>query len=308
MYYFIINPNSRCGRGRNIWRKLEGILKTDGVDYEAFLTEKPGDASDFAKRLTKGHHEPRLIIAVGGDGTVNEILNGLSFCGPVTLGYIPAGSGNDLAKSLRLPKNPVKCLKKILHPRYYRFLDYGVLSYGKDEVFCRRFMVSAGIGMDGAVCHNILHSKERGLLSRLPLGRMSYLLLGAKQLVLSKPAGGYLLVNGVQKVEFTHAYFISAHIHPYEGGGFKFAPEADCEDGKLSICVMNGRKRRKLVSVLLNAYFGKASLNKGIRFFTCEEAVIHVDRPLAVHVDGESCFYQSDVQLRCIGSKLRMIV
>lgn len=308
MYYFIINPNSRWGRGRNIWRKLEGMLKSDGVDYEAYLTEKPGDAVNFAKKLTEGCREPRVIVAVGGDGTVNEILNGISFCGPVTLGYIPAGSGNDLAKSLRLPKNPAKCLKRILHPRYYRFLDYGVLSYGEEEIAYRRFMVSAGMGMDGAVCHNILYSREKGLLRRLPAGRMAYLLMGMKQLVLARPAGGYLLIDGVQKVEFTHTYFISAHIHPYEGGGFKFAPEADCEDGKLSICVMNNRKKHKLICVLVNAFLGKASLNKGTRFFTCEEAIIHMDRPFAVHVDGESCFCQNDIQLRCIRRKLRMIV
>lgn len=308
MYYFIVNPNSRCGRGRNIWKKLETTLKTCGAEYQAFLTEKPGDARVFARELTEGCRESSIIIAVGGDGTVNEILDGLSFCGSVTLGYIPAGSGNDLARSLKLPKSPVRCLKKILHPKYYKLMDYGVLSYGDSEISHRRFMVSAGIGMDAAVCHNILYSKSKGLLHKLRIGKMIYLLIGVKQLILAKPSKGYILLNGVQKVEFNHAYFISAHIHPYEGGGFKFAPDASFEDGQLSICVMNNRKKRKLVPVLLDSLMGRKSFNKGTRFYTCEEAVIHMDRPMAVHVDGESCFCQNDVQIRCIGKKLRMIV
>lgn len=279
-----------------------------GVEYQAFLTEKPGDARVFARKLTEGCRESTIIIAVGGDGTVNEILDGLFFCGSVTLGYIPAGSGNDLARSLKLPKSPVRCLKKILHPKYYKLMDYGVLSYGEDEISHRRFMVSAGIGMDAAVCHNLLYLKSKGLFHKLHIGKIAYLLVGIKQLALAKPSKGHILLNGVQKIEFNHAYFISVHIHPYEGGGFKFAPDASFEDGKLSICVMNNRKKRKLLPVLVSSLLGRKSLNKGTRFYTCEEVTIHMDRPMAVHVDGESCFSQNDVQLRCIGKKLRMIV
>ncbi|WP_333651038.1 diacylglycerol/lipid kinase family protein [Lacrimispora sp.] len=308
MYYFIVNPNSRRGRGESIWKKLEETLRTYGVDYQVFLTEKPGDAKGFAKTLTEGCRDSTIIVAVGGDGTVNEVLDGLCFCGSITLGYVPAGSGNDLARSLKLPKNPVKCLKKILHPEHYKIMDYGVLTYGEDEVFHRRFAVSAGIGMDGAVCHSLLNFKAKSRFLKLPAGKFTYLFAGVIQLIKARPSKGYILLNGVRKVEFNHAYFISAHIHPYEGGGFKFAPDADYEDGLLSICIMNTRKKGNLVQVLLSALLGRKSLNKGARFYTCREAVIHMEQPMAVHVDGESCFCQSDVQLRCIGKRLHMIV
>lgn len=308
MYYFIVNPNSRCGRGKIIWKKLEEMVRASGVEYQAFLTEKPGDARIFASELTSGCKESNVIIAVGGDGTVNEILDGLSFCGSVTLGYIPAGSGNDLARSLKLPRNPVRCLKKVLQPKYYKLMDYGVLTYGEGEVAHRRFIVSAGIGMDAAVCHNILFSKAKGLLHKLHIGRLTYLLVGIKQLALAKPSKGYILLDGVQKVEFNHVYFISAHIHPYEGGGFKFAPDASFEDGKLTVCMMNNRKKRKLIPVLACSLLGRKSSNTGIRFYTCEEIAIHMEQPMAVHADGESCFCQKDVQIRCISKKLRVIV
>lgn len=308
MYYFIVNPHSGSGKGRKIWRRLEKQLNHAGVEYEAYLTENPGDAVKMAAKLTEGCKEPRTIVITGGDGTVNEVLNGLAFCGPTTLGYIPAGSGNDLAKSLKLSKNPGRCLKKILNPRYQKLLDYGVLSYGKEEVAHRRFAVSAGIGFDAAVCHNILHSKAKYVFNKIHMGKLCYIFIGLKQLVKAHPTKGYLLLDGVQKVEFNHIYFISAHIHPYEGGGFKFAPKAKPSDGYVDICVFHNAGKRNFLQVLINAYLGSRRNQRGVRFFTCREAVIHTDRVLPVHVDGESCYCQNDLEVRCVEKKVRLIV
>ncbi len=95
MYNFIVNPNAKGGQGEKLWRRLEKRLAYLGIEYEAFLTTKAGDASVFAANLTKKCREPRIIVIVGGDGIVNEVVDGLCFGGPVTLGYIPTGSGND---------------------------------------------------------------------------------------------------------------------------------------------------------------------------------------------------------------------
>lgn len=308
MYQFIVNPNARGGRGERIWKKLEKQLGYANIEYEAHLTKEPGDARRIAHALTEGSREPKVIVAVGGDGTVNEVLDGICFGGPITLGYIPAGSGNDLARSLKISKKPSRALKKILNPKYHKLLDYGIVAYGADVVSYRRFMVSAGIGFDAAVCHNVLHSRLRRGLSRVHLGRMSYIAVGLKQLLKAKPAKGYILLDGVQKVEFNHIYFISAHIHPYEGGGFKFAPKADCSDGKLTVCVAVSSSKRKLISLLFHALLGNHGKYPGIRNFECQELIVHTDRPMAVHADGESCLSQQDLQIRCIEKKIRIIV
>lgn len=308
MYCFIVNPNSGSGKGKKIWRRLEKQLNHTGEEYEAYLTEKPGDAVKMAAYLTEGCKESGIIVVVGGDGTVNEVLNGLAFCGPVTLGCIPVGSGNDLAKSLKLPKRPGRCLKKILDPRYHKLLDYGVLSYGNEEVAHRRFVVSAGTGFDAAVCQNLLSFRVKDVLNKVHLGKVNYILAGLKQLLTAHPTKGYLLLDGVQKVEFNHIYFISAHIHPYEGGGFKLAPKAMPSDGSLDICVVNNVTKRKLISILINAYLGNQTGYRGVRHYTCREAEIHTDKIMPVHVDGESCFCQKDLQIRCIEKKVRFII
>lgn len=307
MYSFIVNPNAGGGQGEKIWRRLEKRLAYLNIEHQVFLTDKVGDASAFAAALTQKCREPKIIIIVGGDGTINETVDGLDFCGPVTLGYIPAGSGNDLAKSLHLPKNPLWCLKRVVSPKRFRLLDYGVISYG-EQLFHRRFAVSTGIGLDALVCREISESKIRKVLSRIHLEKLSYAIIGMKMFLFAKPAKGYLILDGIQKVEFNHIYFVSAHIHPYEGGGFRFAPGADPCDGKLTVCVVHHGKKRKLIPVLMDAFLGRRCRKPGLRNYNCSEVEIHMERPLALHADGEDCLSQKDVHIRCIPQKLRMMV
>lgn len=307
MYYFIVNPYASGGRSNKIWKRVKRQLERLEISYEAFVTEKPLDAAAFAARLTEGCRESRVIVILGGDGTVNEVLDGLAFSGPVTLGHIPAGAGNDLAKSLKLPTRPSKCLRKILNPKYYKLLDYGVLSYG-EKMEHRRFAVSAGIGMDGAVSHNLVRSRMRRILNRIHLGKLSYLAVGIRQLILSYPVKGYLLLDGSQRVELNHIYFISAHIHPCEGGGFRFAPAADPCDGKLTLCVVHHSGKLRLIPFFVSTILGHHKKYRGVRSYQCREVEIHTERPMPVHVDGEDCMSQRDVHLRCIQGKVRMIV
>ena len=77
MYYFIVNPSANRGHGEKVWKRLEHRLQHSGVEYEVMMTQAPGDAMMYAGRLAEGDTGPCTIVAVGGDGTVNEILNGL---------------------------------------------------------------------------------------------------------------------------------------------------------------------------------------------------------------------------------------
>lgn len=308
MYNFIVNPNAGSGRGMNLWKVMARYMDNHNIEYEAFLTEGTGDARSIARKLTDGVREPRYIIVVGGDGTMNEVLDGVSFHAPLSLGYIPAGSGNDLARSLHMPRSVIKCLKKQLTPRHFTMIDYGVLSYGEQELSHRRFLVSAGIGYDAAVCQEALTSRCRQRLSRMGLGRLSYIILGIRQFFRCKSFKGYIVLDGVKKVEFNNILFISCHIQPSEGGGFLFAPKADGCDGKMNICVVSHATRTKLIPVLLSAFAGRRGRQKGVRNFECREIAIHTEAALPVHADGEFCGLQTDIQAGCIARKVRMMI
>lgn len=306
MYYFIINPASQSGRGYKIWEKIEPRLVRDGVEYQAYLTEYAGQATEYARKLTSHCKEARVIVVVGGDGTMNEVVDGIVSCDMVTLGYIPVGTGSDLARGLRLSRRPMRGLRRIFRARRIRQIDYGVIAYGDDVLRHRRFIVSAGIGLDAEVCQHMQRSAIKNICNRIHLRRLSYRILGFIQYLKEKPIRGYILLDGTRRVEFNYIYFISAQIQPCEGGGFWFAPKADSSDGNLEVCIVSHASKRQVLGTLLRALFQR-SHNRGLRCFSCREVQIYTERPMAVHVDGESCQYQSNLEVRCIERKLKIV-
>ena len=90
MYQFIVNPSAGAGRGYRIWKRLEHQLEMDSREYRVFFTEHQGDAAEIAKVLTAERDDAKVIVIVGGEGTYNEVLNGVSFRGLLTFGYVPA--------------------------------------------------------------------------------------------------------------------------------------------------------------------------------------------------------------------------
>jgi len=308
MYSFIINPQSRSGTGLKIWKKTEHILKTRRVPYQYFLTEGIGHAREIAKSLTCNITEEMVIVILGGDGTLNEVIDGICFYDKLILGYIPTGFGNDFARSLRLPKHLPVALNHILNPRDFRCIDYGVVSYGSTEVFNRRFAVSMGIGFDAAVNHDIVANNYKKKLHSMHMGSFVYILIGIKQLILAKPSDGYMILDDYKRVDFHNILFISTHVHKYEGGGFKFAPKADPDDGFFEICAVSNRPKRKLVGILFCSLLGRHSKLRGVRTYRCREIKIHTERPMAVHTDGEPCGIQTDIIARCIEKKVKIIV
>ena len=99
MYYFIVNPGSRSGNGKYVWQKAERILDQEDVEYRVFFTAYRTHATELAAEIT-ARTERLTLIAVGGDGTVNEVINGIRDFSRVTLGYIPTGSSNDFARCM----------------------------------------------------------------------------------------------------------------------------------------------------------------------------------------------------------------
>lgn len=312
MLEFIVNPNSRCGRGRKIWNQVEQKLKEQGVEYGLHMTSAPGDAEGFARQLTGCRGEegrkPCTIAVLGGDGTLNEVIQGLTLKQPVTIGYIQCGSGNDFARGMKLESNPMKTLERILHPKHYRVVDYGIAATGLYPAAYRRFAVSAGIGWDAAICHNLLDSAAKRFLNKVHMGKLAYFVIGLKQWALAKPAQGTLVLDGARKIKLKNMLFLSAHNLKYEGGGFMFGPKADPEDGLLELCVMENMSKLKMVPAVLSAKFGRHGIFRGVHFYSCKEARVHMDRPLAVHADGESCGHQQDFAVTCQKKKLRFIV
>ena len=306
MYHIIINPASRSGRGLRIWkRQIEPVLLKKSIPFQAYFSEKAGDTVHIVETLTSRREDPVTLIIVGGDGTVNEALQGMKEPSRVTLGYIPTGSSNDLARDLKIPKNAPDALDLILHTGNPHLMDIGCVVYPDGER--RRFAVSCGLGFDAAVCQEALHSKIKNTMNRLHLGKLTYLGIALRQLLAAKAVSGKLILENNAPIDIPHMLFTACMIHRFEGGGFMFAPDADPHDGLLDLCAVGDLPKSLILFALPTAFWGKHYRFRGVTPYRTSSLTIETTLPLWVHTDGEVTRKSNRIHVTCEKNALHMI-
>ena len=216
MYHIIVNPASRSGRGRLIWKEtIKPALIERQIPYKAYFSKKAGDVARLAQEITSqaGSDDLRLII-LGGDGTVNETLQGISSFEHVVIGYIPTGSSNDLARDLGIPRDPLAALLHILSAEKdagrIRLMDRGSVTFGQTK---HSFAVSCGLGFDAAVCAEAMQSKIKDTLNKIGLGKLTYLGIALKQLFAAKPVSCTLYLDERDPIHIKKYLFAAAMNH-----------------------------------------------------------------------------------------------
>ena len=180
MLYFIVNEKSKSGNAKQIWKEIEEVLKVRNVSYQAFVSEYRGHAGKLAAEICAMDDNDICLVAVGGDGTANEVINGITDFEKVRFGVIPTGSGNDLARGLLLSKDPkngaihiLNAMKKSREDTWC--MDLGEVNFGEEK---RLFAISAGIGLDALVCKKALKSTIKDILNKIRLGKLTYAATG----------------------------------------------------------------------------------------------------------------------------------
>lgn len=308
MYHFIINPKSSSGKGIRYWWTVKSELDKRKVPYTATFTRSEGHAIDIAEEICSKFTGIKNIVILGGDGTVNEVINGIKTYKDILLGYIPSGSSNDLARSLKIAKDPIKALDNILKPVRFQYLDHGKIEFIDTDTPPRKFACSSGIGYDASVCYEVAASPLKKRLNRFGAGKFVYFAIAVKQLLTVKPANGTVIIDGTKKDTYEKILVVSSMIHKYEGGGLAMAPHADPTDGKLSVCLVHGLSRRKFIFLLPTILFGKHIYFKGVETFDCTTIEIKTDHDLAIHTDGELPGIGSHIKVSVIPEKIRMIL
>ncbi|MDO4523256.1 MAG: diacylglycerol kinase family lipid kinase [Eubacteriales bacterium] len=307
MLSFIVNPRSSSGRGMKIWNQVAAQLQVEHIDYNVYFTEFPGHATRLAAELSAVANADMLctIVAVGGDGTANEVIHGLHNFSYIRFAYIPSGSGNDLARGLQLPTKPLTALHSILHPEHIVPVNVGQMVSGK---VTRRFIVSTGIGFDAAVCHEAEHSPIKRILNRLKLGKLTYLGIALKNILFLKTGSVVLVTDDEHRFQFDGILFAAAMNLRYEGGGFMFCPNADAGDDYLDICLVESMPTLRILRLLPTAFSGKhVKYTDVVHIFRCKKAAIHAAIPLAIHTDGEPVAISSDWTVTLLKEKLPVI-
>ena len=303
MYTFIINPNARSGLGRKIWDELEEELKERDIEYQALFTKYQRHATQLVREITSDGQE-HTIVALGGDGTVNEVVNGIYDLTKVTFGYIPIGSSNDFARYFRLNIDPKQALERILKPAGYSEMNVGVLEYQNRR---RRFAVSTGIGFDAAVCHQVVISPVKKMLNKIKLGKLTYVTIAIDRIINLKPCTTTITLDDDQKYTYEGTYFIAGMNHPYQGGGFRFCPKANPCDDTLDVIVAAGFPKPKILAVLPCAYKGLHTVFKGVYTYSCKKLEIECERAWPVHTDGEPIYLQKKITVSLEPERLKVI-
>ena len=314
MYYVVCNPASKSGKGRKIWKKAKAILKREGEEYRIYHTSRTRNATVVAAAvLEKDTSDEIKLMVLGGDGTVNEVLQAFreKDYDRVCLYYLPTGSSNDLARDLGYSSSVEENLMHILKSGAYRMMDIGQVTYNASETLGytkRYFAVSCGMGFDASVCHEALNSESKNVLNKFGLGKLSYGKIAINQLLGIEKA--HITVTDDEGItsEYENAYFAAVMNHRYQGGGFMFCPEASDSDGKLDICIANNISKMRVLYTLPYCMKGKHVGMKGISIGRSAEYRIISDIPLYVHTDGEVKTKATDITVKCMAARIKFAV
>ena len=308
MYHFIVNIHGGSGKAFLKWNKIRALLRKKNVEFKVRVPQGVGDASRIAKEISELSEDDIRIIVVGGDGTINEVLNGITDFSRVKLGLIPTGSGNDFTRGLKLPRhNPKKALDIILKSTGDKKIDLGrstVLSTNDSRIFG----ISSGFGLDAIVGTGINEAKIKKILNWLHLGKLSYAVLTIQTLFTMRTYSVSLKFDDDEPISFNKLIFLAAMNFKAEGGGVPMSPKARGDDGELSVCLAAGVP--KILTFLLFPLLcmGLHGNSKGFYLRNCKSLVLQSDEKSILHTDGELVGSVDSVQFEVLPQKLTVLI
>jgi YegS/Rv2252/BmrU family lipid kinase len=288
----IINPISggvSPGQARARAELASTIIDTHGDPAEVFVTERRGHARELARAAL--HHGARLVLAWGGDGTINEVASALAFQ-ETPFGIVAAGSGNGLARELGVAKDPARAIADALRAEP-RPMDLG-------EMNGRPFVNIAGIGFDAYVASAF---DKRGSGRR---GFAGYLGVGLRAIGSYVPLR-YTITIGETRIE-SRAILVTVANSEQFGNGARIAPGARVDDGLLDLVVVEERSRWRTVAQLPRLFTGQADRIPGCSIRRIGRATIESPEPMVFHVDGEPMEGGTRIDVRVHPGALRVAV
>ncbi|MFA5051710.1 MAG: diacylglycerol kinase family protein [Patescibacteria group bacterium] len=288
-YYFIINPAAGNGRQMYDVGRIQEYCREQRWTFDTVVTKAPGEAVELARRAN-GQYE--VVVAVGGDGTVNEVATGILGSNAV-LGIIPTGSGNDFALTIGLTKNIHKNLK-VLNNAGTRTIDIGRVNGD------RYFINGIGVGFDGEVA-----SRVRKFL-KYARGFSAYVLAVLRTLITYRFRVVRISIDG-HEVYHGSLFFVATCNGTRYGGGFRVAPMAKIDDGHFDICLVKKTGRWYALRHLPKFTRGKHLSMPEVHMLTGHDIVIESAEGLAAHVDGELLPRQNHYRITIVPKSITII-
>jgi diacylglycerol kinase (ATP) len=280
----IVNPNAGNGKGKKDWARISDLLKEQDLPFKVEFTERKGHAILLAMNgITTGF---RRIITVGGDGTLNEVVNGVfsnDVCPTedISLGLIPVGTGNDWGKMFGIPLDYEKAIR-IIRDNKLMLHDIGQVSfYDGTEKKKRYFINIAGLGFESVVVMRTNKQKDRGRS-----GKLIYFFNLLMSLLSYKNTRAEIIIDG-EKIN-ADVFSVNIGNGRYCGGGMRQTPDALPDDGFLDVTIINGMGKFEIIRNLKILYDGTILSHPKIDGYKCKNIKVSSDLIIFTEADGES--------------------
>jgi YegS/Rv2252/BmrU family lipid kinase len=303
----IVNPASAGGRTGKRWPGLRDALTSARVVYDAHQTTAPDDAT-AATRDALAHGYERIIVA-GGDGTLNEVVNG--FFTPdgapintqAVLGLFPSGTGGDFRRTVGLPTDPVQ-LASIVSANHTRVIDIGRITYDEPSTAPRQFINIADCGVGGEVVARVNRSGNKGGGVR---GTAVFLGISVKALTSFGGRRVRITLDG-EAIEMEVQNVVIANGRCF-GGGMRIAPDAELDDGLFDVVVLPAMGRLRTLTAVPSVYRGTHLRQPGVIVKRAKEVRVEPldSRPLLFDIEGEQ-IGRAPATLTCIPGSMRFCV
>lgn len=269
-HLFIINPVAGKGKALKLIPDIERVFKNHPEDYIIEITERPGHATEIVRSYVE--KEIYRVYSMGGDGTLNEVLNGMAGSRSI-LGVIPCGSGNDFIKSIDNGRDIYEIIERTIQGKE-RLIDLA-------KVNGRYFANISSMGFDGEVVYNTSRFKKLPAVS----GRMAYILGVFYSLIRCKNYHLNISIDG-EHIE-TESLLTAIANGRYYGGGMMPAPEAVLDDGLLDVCLIKKVNRLKLLRFFPKFIKGTHGSIEEVSFYKGRRIEVKCNEDIFLNLDGE---------------------
>lgn len=285
--YVIINPVSGTKSKKSLPEKIGKTIDQYKYDVHIFITAYEGHATQIAKEGVKNKVD--CIVAIGGDGTINEIAKILVGT-DIIFGIIPSGSGNGLARDLDIPMNYTKAVE-ILRKGHIKKIDYGIAN--GNIFFC-----TCGVGFDARVSEKALTQTSRGIL------------MYAKNMITTfydyKPEK-YKIVTDEDVFE-DEAFLITCANASQYGNNAYIAPHADIQDGKMNVAILKPISVLDVPRTMVQMFSKNISNNVKLVEFVTQKATIIRNHEGVMHLDGNAIQTEKDIHIEIVRQGLNVVV
>jgi len=284
---FIINPASGVRKKSHIPYLIRKHIDHTTFEPQIFTSEFKGEATEISKKVLK--EGIRKIVAVGGDGTVNEVAKTLVDCNAV-LGIIPIGSGNGLARHLKIPLKINKAIEVINVQKTIK-IDYGLINN-------LHFFCICGVGFDAHIGNKFAESDKRGL--------SIYVKTSISEILNYKPEKYRLEIDG-KKIK-KKAFLITVANASQYGGNAYISPGADIQDGLLDICIVSPFPKIRAFDIGFRLFSKTMNKSKFVEVIKSKELIIKREKAGEINFDGDTCIMKKELKIKIIPEGLKVMV